>query len=55
MAQRPYILADTTWATVRDTDYDVAVLPWASVEPQGRTAPSYSVLRPVSQVVLARR
>ncbi|PSQ72211.1 MAG: hypothetical protein BRD31_01475 [Bacteroidetes bacterium QH_2_64_26] len=32
MAQRPYILADATWATVRDTDYDVAVLPWGSTE-----------------------
>lgn len=27
-----YLLADTTWATVRDTDYDVAVLPWGSTE-----------------------
>ena len=27
-----YIIADTTWATVRDTDYDVAVLPWGSTE-----------------------
>lgn len=32
MAQRPYVLAETTWATVRDTDYEVAVLPWGSTE-----------------------
>jgi creatinine amidohydrolase len=32
MADRPYLLAETTWATVRDTDYDVAVLPWGSTE-----------------------
>lgn len=32
MDQRPYVLAETNWATVRDTDYDVAVLPWGSTE-----------------------
>jgi creatinine amidohydrolase len=32
MDQRPYILAETTWETVRDTNYDVAVLPWGSTE-----------------------
>lgn len=31
-AQRPYILADTAREPVRDTDYDVAVLPWGSTE-----------------------
>ncbi|MFB6248505.1 MAG: creatininase family protein [Salinibacter sp.] len=29
---RPYLLAETTWATVRDTDYDLAVLPWGATE-----------------------
>ena len=32
MPQRPYVLAETTWKTVRDTDYEVAVLPWGSTE-----------------------
>ena len=32
MSDRPYLLAETTWATVRDTDYDVAVLPWGATE-----------------------
>lgn len=32
MAQRPYVLAETTWKTVRETDYEVAVLPWGSTE-----------------------
>ncbi|MFB6271521.1 MAG: creatininase family protein [Salinibacter sp.] len=32
MSQRPYLLAETTWKTVRDTDYEVAVLPWGSTE-----------------------
>jgi len=32
MAGRPYILAETTWQTVRDTDYQLAVLPWGATE-----------------------
>jgi creatinine amidohydrolase len=29
---RPYILAETTWDTVRKTQYQVAVLPWGATE-----------------------
>lgn len=29
---RPYILAETTWKTVREMEYDVAVLPWGATE-----------------------
>ena len=32
MAGRPYILAETTWKTVRDSRYDVAILPWGATE-----------------------
>lgn len=32
MPGRPYILAETTWKTVKDTDYEVAVLPWGATE-----------------------
>ena len=32
MAGRPYVLAETTWKTVRATDYAVAVLPWGATE-----------------------
>ena len=32
MAGKPYILAQTTWKTVRDTPYEVAVLPWGATE-----------------------
>ncbi len=32
MNERPYILADTTWKTVRKTPYEVAVLPWGAIE-----------------------
>ncbi len=32
MSQRPYLLRETNWATVRTTDYEVAVLPWGSTE-----------------------
>ena len=29
---RPYLLNDLTWKTVRDTRYEVAVLPWGATE-----------------------
>src|SRR3989441_5073951 len=29
---RPYILNELTWKTVRDTRYEVAVLPWGATE-----------------------
>lgn len=29
---RPYVLADTNWKTVKDTNYTVAVLPWGATE-----------------------
>src|SRR5215207_7111859 len=32
MAGRPYILAETNWKTVRDTRFDVAILPWGATE-----------------------
>ena len=28
----PYVLSETTWQTVRDTAYEVAVLPWGATE-----------------------
>ncbi len=32
MPERPYLLAETTWRTVRDMSYEVAVLPWGATE-----------------------
>ncbi len=32
MPDRPYVLAETTWKTVRDTPYEVVVLPWGATE-----------------------
>ena len=29
---KPFVLAETTWKTVRDTDYSVAILPWGATE-----------------------
>jgi creatinine amidohydrolase len=29
---RPYILAETNWKTVKDSHYDLAVLPWGATE-----------------------
>lgn len=36
---RPYVLADLTWATVRETSYAVAVLPWGATEPHNLHLP----------------
>lgn len=32
MAVRPYVLAETNWKTVKETPYEVAVLPWGATE-----------------------
>ena len=32
MSGRPYVLAETTWQTVKSTDYEVAILPWGATE-----------------------
>ncbi|GAB2690629.1 amidase [Hymenobacter frigidus] len=32
MVPRPYILAETTWKTVREANYEVVVLPWGATE-----------------------
>lgn len=32
MPGRPYVLAETTWQTVSETEYEVAVLPWGATE-----------------------
>ena len=29
---RPYVLAETTWKSVKDTKYSVAILPWGATE-----------------------
>lgn len=39
MPGRPYILAETTWSAVRETEYDVFVLPWGSTEPHNLHLP----------------
>ena len=32
MPPRPYLLAETNWKTVRETPYEVALLPWGATE-----------------------
>ena len=32
MPGRPYILSETNWKVVKDTAYEVAVLPWGATE-----------------------
>lgn len=33
MPARPYVLAEANWKTVKDTRYEVAILPWGATEP----------------------
>ena len=30
--RRPYILAETNWKSIRDTQFDIAILPWGATE-----------------------
>lgn len=39
MAGRPYVLGESTWETVRNTHYEVAVLPWGATEAHNRHLP----------------
>ena len=32
MAGRPYVLAETNWKAVRETEFEVAILPWGATE-----------------------
>lgn len=32
MNPKPFILSETNWKTVKDTDYEVAILPWGATE-----------------------
>lgn len=32
MPGRPYVLAETNWKTVRETEFEVAILPWGATE-----------------------
>jgi creatinine amidohydrolase len=33
MPARPFVLAETNWKTVKDTRYEVVILPWGATEP----------------------
>ena len=33
MPARPYILAESSWKSVKNTEYEVAILPWGATEP----------------------
>lgn len=36
---QPYILSETTWKKVKETDYDLVVLPWSATEPHNLHLP----------------
>ena len=39
MPPRPYILAETNWKSVKETAFDVAILPWGATEPHNLHLP----------------
>lgn len=39
MPARPFVLAETNWKTVKDTAYEVAILPWGATEPHNYHLP----------------
>ncbi len=39
MTARPWMLAETTWAAVRESEYALAVLPWGATEPHNYHLP----------------
>ena len=53
MPNRPYILNDLTWKTVRDARYEVAVLPWGATEAHNLHLP-YSTDNVETDAIAAR-
>jgi creatinine amidohydrolase len=39
MPPRPYVLAETSWKAVKDTPFEVAILPWGATEPHNYHLP----------------
>ena len=39
MTPRPWILSETNWKAVKDTSFDVAILPWGATEPHNYHLP----------------
>jgi creatinine amidohydrolase len=39
MPPRPYVLAETNWKAVKDTPFEIAILPWGATEPHNYHLP----------------
>jgi creatinine amidohydrolase len=39
MNARPYLLSEVNWKTVKETDYEVVILPWGATEPHNYHLP----------------
>ena len=39
MPPRPYVLAESNWKAVKDTPFEVAILPWGATEPHNYHLP----------------
>src|SRR6185503_2192396 len=53
MSNRPYLLSEATWKSVRDTRYEVAVLPWGATEAHNLHLP-YSTDNVETEEIAAR-
>jgi creatinine amidohydrolase len=53
MPPRPYILAETNWKSVKETAFEVAILPWGATEPHNFHLP-YATDNYESESVAAR-
>jgi creatinine amidohydrolase len=53
MPSRPYILAESHWKSVKDTPFEVAILPWGATEPHNYHLP-YATDNYESSAIAAR-
>jgi len=53
MAPRPFVLKESNWKTVRDTEYQVAVLPWGATEAHNLHLPYGTDIIESEQVAIA--
>jgi creatinine amidohydrolase len=53
MTTRPWVLAESTWPTVRDARYEVVVLPWGATEAHNTHLPYATDVVEASEVAIA--
>ncbi len=53
MPTRPWVLAESTWPTVRDAGYEVVVLPWGATEAHNTHLPYATDVVEASEIAIA--